>query len=323
MARFSAKDEAQWDALMREVDRVARQVLGPAFETAMEYIRQQTSYAALARMLAEQGPVAVEQHILNLWSRTAPSYVVAANRAFQHLAGVAMSTTVGAALPAGQVLLAATFDQFNPQAAVAAQQYGAKNIRQVTDQLRGLVREVTTQGIQLGEGPAATARVLRGSLGLTARQRQAVVNYRRYLEEGDPVVLERALRDRRHDPLLRRMLEGKVTLSKDQIDAQVAAYERRYLKYRAETIARTEALNALHLGNQAAWQQAVDRGMVRSVLGFWHVARDERTCPVCAPVPRMNPNGVPFGGQFATPTGLVSGPTLHPDCRCVVFYRPG
>jgi len=49
------------------------------------------------------------------------------------------------------------------------------------------------------------------------------------------------------------------------------------------------------------------------------VTPDDRLCEYCEAVPDMNPDGVPLGGQFQTPLGPVDGPTLHPQCRCIVY----
>jgi hypothetical protein len=87
----------------------------------------------------------------------------------------------------------------------------------------------------------------------------------------------------------------------------VDAYARKYRKYRAETIARTESMRALNMGTQEAWRQAVQDGKIVEDLirRFWKVAHDERTCPVCKPIPEMNPNGVKLAQPFATPRGPI------------------
>jgi hypothetical protein len=75
---------------------------------------------------------------------------------------------------------------------------------------------------------------------------------------------------------------------------------------------------------QDAWQQAIDTGRVpeAQVRRQWIVARDERLCESCGPIPRLNPKiGVKHGQPFATPNGPQWLPPLHPNCRCTVFIR--
>lgn len=334
MPRFSPRDEAQWDTAMAQVTAVARRVLGPAFEQAMRAVAQQVSEAELVRLLATGGATALEERLLAIWAQASATWRTATQQALAQL-GTASAEVFGASLlqaartsaprpPVSRIPPALTvqFDAYNPLTAQAIQQWGAAKVVQATDGLRSHIRAVVTQGVTLGENPRTTARWLRESIGLTATQWQHVQNYRKYLVEGDPTALDRVLRDKRYDPLLRRHLAGKVTLTKEQVDTQVAAYIRRYRKHRAETIARTEALEALHLGHRLVWVQAAEEGRIKALpRRFWHVARDERLCEWCRPVPGLNPEGVGFDQVFTTPLGPRSGPLLHPDCRCIVFHR--
>lgn len=140
-------------------------------------------------------------------------------------------------------------------------------------------REAGYQAIQRGllEGvnPKEVARGFRDSIGLTPRQEAAVANYRRLLTEGNTgEALTRELRDRRFDPSLR----SPEPLKPEHIDRMVERYRERMLKYRAETIARTEALRALNAGQNAMYEQAVSEGTLdRDALELeWFTARDER-----------------------------------------------
>ena len=79
-----------------------------------------------------------------------------------------------------------------------------------------------------------------------------MTNFRVGLETGDRTILERALRDRRFDATVERALRGEGKLSKDQIDRMAGRYRERMLKYRAETIARTESMTSIHAGSYEA-----------------------------------------------------------------------
>jgi hypothetical protein len=82
-------------------------------------------------------------------------------------------------------------------------------------------------------------------------------------------------------------------------------------------------MRALNIGVQDGWRQAVMEGKVVEDLirRFWKVARDERLCEICSPVPSLNKKGVKLGQPFTTPKGPTMLGPLHPDCRCHVFIR--
>ena len=58
----------------------------------------------------------------------------------------------------------------------------------------------------------------------------------------------------------------------------VGRYRERYLRFRAETIARTEALRAVHQSSEEAYRQAVDQGQLDpgALVRTWITAADER-----------------------------------------------
>ena len=124
------------------------------------------------------------------------------------------------------------------------------------------------------------------------------------------------------DEIARGWLGGPFTPA--QLDKMVAASARKYRQFRSQTIARTEALRATNFGVQDAWRQLIEAGGAPEALvrRQWVVAKDERLCDVCAPVPGLNPKrGVPFAQPFATPVGPLMMPPAHPNCRCTVFIR--
>ena len=92
-----------------------------------------------------------------------------------------------------------------------------------------------------------------------------MINYRRLLEragEGDSEALTRQLRDRRFDRPSGAPLLAENRLTQAQIDRMVERYRERYIKYRAEVIGRTEALRAVHAGNDEGYRQAIDGGAI-------------------------------------------------------------
>lgn len=222
--------------------------------------------------------------------------------------------------------LAATggrFDLFDPRAVQFIQTYSFNLIRQIKSGLREAIRESVTVGIQLGQNPRETAREIKSisTFGLNSTQRRAVRNFKRMLQQGDPEALTRELRDKRYDGTLRRAFRTGSGLTKEQVNKMTEAYERKMLAYRAEMISRTEALRALSAGQRLAWEQNItenrlDRSTIRRT---WIVARDERLCQICAPIPSLNPKGVGFDEPFATPDGPMMDPPIHPHCRCTIM----
>lgn len=192
--------------------------------------------------------------------------------------------------------------------------------RMLQEAREGLREQVATE-MARGIGPRQMAVALKaevGRVGLTAYDERIIASFRRALEEGRTAdALGRALRDRRFD---RSLLKP---LTPAQIDTMVDAYRRKLIAFRAETFARTSALQASNDAALAVWEDAVAQGRVplEQVRRFWVVAEDERLCPTCAPIPGLNPNGVGLRDSFNTPNGLKRNPVMHPRCRCTVWVR--
>lgn len=86
---------------------------------------------------------------------------------------------------------------------------------------------------------------------------------------------------------------------------------------RAEEIARTETMTASNVGQQEAWRQAADDGLLTGQeKQEWIVTPDDRLCPDCEDV---DGDQVGLDEQFHSEEfGDVDGPPLHPRCRCTV-----
>lgn len=247
------------------------------------------------------------------------------------------------------------FNRLNPTLVNWLQNYTLGLIRELTDSTREAIRGQLIDGMRAGVNPRTQAATIKQTVGLTARQSNAVWNFRKELEgfhnrasadgfnlgakidrvngaqvfkpgdDGSPKdgITERRLRDFRYDGQLNRAMTTGKALAPAQIDKMVAAYARKYRKFRAQMIARTEAMRALNMGTQDAFRQAAEAGKVQEHLirRFWRVASDERTCDICEPIPDMNSEGVTLAGPFATPEGGTFLPPMHPNCRCHVFIR--
>jgi SPP1 gp7 family putative phage head morphogenesis protein len=86
---------------------------------------------------------------------------------------------------------------------------------------------------------------------------------------------------------------------------------------RAELIARTETLRASNEGQQEAWLQAVDVGLLTGTENReWIVTPDDRLCLICEP---MDGQTVALDEAFELEDGTkIDVPPAHPRCRCTM-----
>lgn len=212
------------------------------------------------------------------------------------------------------------FDRFDANTQAAIRRYQDQLIAELEKQARDSVEQAIRFGITTGMSIEDIAASIRDSISLTARQAQAVNNFRRLIENGDSAALSRALRDTSFDNVLESIIDGDADVAQSVIDQMVERYAENYLDYRAQTIADTESLRASQYGITDSYRQAVDRGAIPedSLTRQWQLVLDERLCDVCAPIPDMNPEGVGINEFFDTPDGPVDDPPIHPSCRCTV-----
>lgn len=240
-----------------------------------------------------------------------------------HAGVAAVEATPALAALGGE--LAMRFDIVNPKTVQAVRTVGFDLIREISDETRAGIRQIVGDALQFGGHPYEQAREIRKLIGLTENQAKAVANFRRMLENRDTEALTRGLRDKRFDGTLARTLGSNPTmqLAPEQIGRMVDRYASRMLDARAKNIARTETLRAANLGQNLAWAQAVDNGLLdgTTLRRQWLVVPDDRLCEFCEPIPDMNPDGVELGGLFETPLGPVDLPPLHPQCRCVTILQ--
>lgn len=209
--------------------------------------------------------------------------------------------------------------------------YGFGLIRELGKRAREATADVIRSGLGGGTSPLIVAQDIKKHIGLTRRQSRAVRNFRRMLEQRDSEALTRMLRDKKFDErLLRSFAEGGRKLPKRSIEMMTERYRQRYLTYRSEMIARTEATRATNAGNHAAWQQAVARGLFREVdvRRRWSHSDDEKVRHSHWMIPSMNADGVGLEEAFDSPLGKIMYPgdpdapaenTVH--CRCGVIIR--
>jgi hypothetical protein len=162
--------------------------------------------------------------------------------------------------------------------------YGLSKIKDLSETTIEGLRQALEINIVQGVDPRAASRMIRPQIGLTARQSGAVNRrYFKMLEDGIRPDVARARAQRYHDHLLR---------------------------YRADTIARTELISAQNHGKLEAWNEAADEGLYNKATSVkeWSAAAD--ACDECLDLDGERQRlDEPFS------LGIMS-PTLHPRCKC-------
>jgi hypothetical protein len=187
-------------------------------------------------------------------------------------------------------LLMFQFDMRNPRVEEDLKRVSSALITRLTDEARDNVREVLQQGMAAGKNPRSTAldivgridpvtkKRVGGVIGLTNNQTRWVQNTERYLKGLDSTYFNLKLRDKRFDNLVNKAIEANKPLKNQDVEKIVTAYKNRALKYRAETIARTETIQSLNRGEYMAAMEVIREGGLSSdaIRKYWDDAGDGR-----------------------------------------------
>lgn len=253
--------------------------------------------------------------------------------------GTAYSTQVPAArLPEGTAVNF-RFDARNPQAEMWVRDRSANLITEIIDDQKAAIRNHLVAGMEAGTNPRAVAVGLAGRrnpatgqrqggiIGLTSLQEQWQRNYQNELSSADPAklqaALERGLRDKRFDGAIRKAIATGKPIPAQTVAKMVAAYRNKSLKYRADLIAKHEALTALAASQRETFRQAILKGNVAyaDVRRFAITAGDERVRHAHRLIPKMNEEGVGFDEPFKTIHGPRMETPFDVGCRCHIVYR--
>lgn len=127
----------------------------------------------------------------------------------------------------------------------------------IRNDIAAVIRNAIVEAIQAGRGSKGVGPRVRAMLGLSPSQAADVERFRQALLSGDTArVLRYARRDKTFDRLVRTKAYTPV-----QIERMVRAYRLQRIALNVETIARTAALDAFKAGQQAAIEQAMQRGV--------------------------------------------------------------
>jgi hypothetical protein len=245
------------------------------------------------------------------------------------------------------------FDPGAPRAAFWLRQHSSELIEDirlehreaVREALLGNVRGVLGAGMEAGQNPLTVALDITGRInkdtkrreggifGLNQARAQYVENARAQLSSGDPVqmqaYLERRLRDRRFDSVVRKAIREGRPLSKKDVHQIIARYSDRQLADRGKVIGRTEALTALSHSQAESMEQFLDAGDVRAdaVEKTWRSRGDGRTRDSHV---SMNGQTVPLRQPFVSPSGarmmfprdrsMGAGASEVIQCRCFIAH---
>lgn len=226
-------------------------------------------------------------------------------------------------LPKAAVTAPVVFSLVTPQVSAYVNNYVGQMIREVSDETVKAVQISINQGIVTGRNPKQMARDFRSTIGLTSRQEMTVQRLRSALEKGEAGYVNS----------LSTVTEGAKNavsagkLSEAQIDKIVEDTRLRYVKQRTETIARTESLRAVSVGQDLSIRQNQATGAVSNeLLKRWLYRKDGRTRD--AHINTGENNGwIPMNRAFITPLGPLMFPRDPAgsaaniiNCRCRVQY---
>lgn len=193
----------------------------------------------------------------------------------------------------GTPAFAVDFARTNPAAVAWANQHAGTLATEVTNSTRAGIRALVATSLAEGRPVRWLARELREVVGLRESQVAAVERFRARLEAQD--------------------------LADEAVDRRTTRYAQAQLKSRAETIARTETIEASSQGQQRLWEAAADQGLLRrdETVQIWLTTDDDLLdVEVCEP---MSDQRVGLDEPFVTMDGAeVWRPPAHPNCRCAI-----
>jgi hypothetical protein len=97
---------------------------------------------------------------------------------------------------------------------------------------------------------------------------------------------------------------------------QLATAAQKSAHYQAERLVRTEFIAAYNGQVRDQFETLAKDDPGEEWLLKWNATDSKRTCPLCR---EMDEKTVKQGKKFASPRGPISGPPLHPNCRCSAY----
>lgn len=311
------RTDAFWRTMQRRADGASGDVRR-AWLAGLEALRARVTGVALERLIAAGS---AEQVIELVFSDANLNAAFGKFRAAQQLVTRDAVAYFGKDIPgAARATVGVAFDVLNPRVLTAIKKLDTTMMQTVKSDVREVVRRTITAGLQAGDGPRTTARGLRGVLGLAPNQLDAISNFEAALRgvDGKGSPLTRELRDRRFDTAVKR---GNLTDA--QIQQMTDAYRRRMVAFNAETNARTATLDALKLGQELSWRDAIEKGILpegAQLYKQWKSVGDDR---VRDEHKEMDGETVPFDQAYSNGETVPGESTYNCRCVSIVFAKAG
>ena len=257
-----------------------------AIEQAVAQIRSAVKYTEVERLIIA-GDVEGVIDLLGLDKSAFAPLLESARDSYKTGADYTAEVLSPIPTPVGSIQF--RFDMTSTDAVQWLSTLSSNLITEVVEDQREMVRTVlagyTAQGVNprtqaldlVGRVDKTSGKRVGGFIGLTTQQSQWVQNARAELESLDANYLTRALRDKRFDATIIKAIKNNEQLPRSTIDAAITRMQSRALKYRADTIARTEAINALRAGQAQSIANAIERGKIteNEVTKEWDSSGDD------------------------------------------------
>ncbi|HVH39240.1 MAG TPA: hypothetical protein VM764_04375 [Gemmatimonadaceae bacterium] len=305
---------------MRSLLTLIAQRVGLSYEDVVAWLREENSVAAIEERILRgdyaRAITGVDAAAGKIAADIQAQYVAAGQRAADWLDGKVSDKLI-------------RFDTATPQVVQRARANQLELVQGFTLERNQIARQITQRALvesaAQGVNPRRIAQDFRDSIGLTPNQEQWVANYRRALESGEYLrATGYELSSGQADRTLRRLDRDGGSLTPAQIDDYVERYRTNALTYRAETIARTEALRNAHEGADDAMRQAISRGDVEAdaLVKEWHAgpattdAREQHQAMDGVRVKFGEDFVLPDGVRMSSPGDVRGGPAHTANCRC-------
>lgn len=304
-----------------------------AFLESFNKVRSQVKINQIVRML-EEGNVQAAVDAVNLDPALFRRWDQTISNSFE-AGGNEVMALIPEKVDANGLRATVQFDIRNPNAEDWLKTHSSRSITEITKDQRVAIREQLVDGMSKGLNSRASALELVGRVGASGRREGGIIgltssqaewsrNYRDKLASDNPLAaLDYKLRDKRFDAAVLRAAEAGEPVPKELRDKMVRTYNNRALRYRAETIARTEAMASLHQSQEEAIRQGISEGAIEgeAVTEIWRATKDDRTRDSHA---AMDGQEVERGEPFITGNGVYlmypGDPNGPPEevinCRC-------
>lgn len=304
-----------YPAIAEKYDKQVQQAIYSIWDT----LRRSRSLVELENIIATQGVFGVMQLLSNMEDEVTAQLMPVLEQAILESGRAVISI-----LPSKAVLGPIAFSMVLPSVSSYVRNYTGIRIREISNETREAVRIAVSESIITGRNPKQTARDFRSSIGLTVNQEKTVQRFKTALEKGDAAYINSLTTPNKS---VKEAIESAAELSQSRIDSMVEQQRAKYVKLRSETIARTESLTALSVGqNQAIRTGLLTGAVANELLKRWLYRVDGRARD--AHISTGNNNGwIPISQAYVTPLGPLMFPRDPAgtaanviNCRCREQY---